>query len=53
MEDMIEAYPHLRRSDVYDALTYACDHLDEIEKDLASDEESTVMKKWPGGAGPA
>ena len=53
VEEIVEAYPHLRRSDVHDALAYAYDHLDEIEEDLASGEESAVMKEWPGGTGPA
>jgi uncharacterized protein (DUF433 family) len=51
VSDIIEAYPHLRPSDVHDALAYAYDHPEEIEMDLDSDEESSVMKRWPGGAG--
>ncbi len=49
IEEIVEAYPHLRRSDVHDALAYAYDHPDEIEDDLNSDLESAVMADWPDG----
>ena len=39
VEEILERYPQLRPSDVYDALAYAHDHLAEIERDLAADDE--------------
>ena len=53
VDEIVEGYPHLRPSDVHDALAYSYDHPDEIEADLAADEESAVMKDWPGGQGPS
>lgn len=42
VEEIVQQYAHLKPADVHDALAYAYDHLDEIELDLATDEESTV-----------
>lgn len=42
---MIGGHPHLKPADVHDALAHAYDHLDEIEEDLATDDESTVKKQ--------
>jgi uncharacterized protein (DUF433 family) len=42
IEEIVQQFPHLRPSDVHDALAYAYDHLDEIEVDLAADDETTV-----------
>ena len=49
VDQIIEQYPHLRPSNVHDALAYAYDHPTEIEKDLADDDEKEVMKQFPGG----
>ncbi len=48
-EEILQHYPHLRKSDVHDALAYAFDHPDEMETDFADDDEETVMKQFPGG----
>ena len=42
IEEILQQYPALRPADVHDALAYAYDHLDEIEKDLAADDEAAV-----------
>ena len=38
----------LKPADVHDALAYAYDHLDEIEADLAADDEAAVKARHPG-----
>lgn len=48
-EEIAEHYPHIRLSDVYDALAYAADHAEEIEADIAGDDEAEAQKKWPPG----
>jgi hypothetical protein len=53
VEEIVEQYPHLRPADVHDALAYAYDHPDEIEADLASDDEATAQQRWPGGTSSA
>jgi uncharacterized protein (DUF433 family) len=50
VEEIVEHYPHLRPADVHDALAYAYDHPDEIEGDLAADDEETAQARWPGGS---
>jgi hypothetical protein len=35
---------------VHDALAYAADHPEEIEADLAADDEAEAQRKWPGGS---
>lgn len=42
VEEIVQQYPGLRPADVHDALAYAYDHLDEIENDLAADDEASV-----------
>jgi uncharacterized protein (DUF433 family) len=42
VEDIVQQYSNLKPADVHDALAYAYDHLDEIEADLAADDEATV-----------
>jgi uncharacterized protein (DUF433 family) len=49
VEKILQQYPHLRPSDVHDALAYAYDHPEEIEADLAADDEAVVQQQWPGG----
>jgi uncharacterized protein (DUF433 family) len=49
VDEIIQSYPHLRSSDVYDALAYAAEHPAEIEADLAADDEVEAQKHWPGG----
>lgn len=43
VEEILQEYPHLRPADVHDALAYAYEHPDEIEADLAADDEDTVQ----------
>jgi uncharacterized protein (DUF433 family) len=46
VEEIVQQYPHLRPADVHDALAYAYDHCDEIEVDLAGDDEAVVKAKY-------
>jgi len=48
VEEIVQQYPALKPADVHDALAYAYDHLDEIEADLAADDESTVKARHAG-----
>jgi uncharacterized protein (DUF433 family) len=48
VEEIIQQYPALKPSDVHDALAYAYDHLDEIEANLASDDEAAVKARLDG-----
>ena len=47
-EEIVAIYPHLRPADVYDALAYSYDHFEEIERDLAADDERASQELWPG-----
>jgi len=49
VEEILQEYPHLRPADVHDALAYAYEHPEEIESELAADDESTVRRERPGG----
>jgi uncharacterized protein (DUF433 family) len=49
VEEIVQQYPSLKPADVHDALAYAYDHLDEIETDLAVDDEATVKSRIVGG----
>ena len=49
VEEIVQQYPHLRPADVHDALAYAYDHPEELDTDLAADDEQTVQQMWPGG----
>jgi uncharacterized protein (DUF433 family) len=42
IEEIVQQYPGIRPADVHDALAYAYDHLDEIEADVAADDEAVV-----------
>ena len=42
IEEITQQYASLRPSDVHDALAYAYDHIEEIEADLAADDEANV-----------
>lgn len=46
IEEIVQQYPSLRPADVHDALAYAYDHLDEIDADLAADDEATVKSRF-------
>ena len=45
VEEVVQQYPQLRPADVHDALAYAYDHVDEIDADLAADDEGTVKAR--------
>jgi uncharacterized protein (DUF433 family) len=45
VEEIVQQYAGLKPADVHDALAYAYDHLDEIEADLAADDESLVKAR--------
>lgn len=49
VEEIVQQYPHLRPSDVHDALAYAYDHAEEMEADLAADDEAVVQQQWSDG----
>lgn len=52
VEEIVQQYPSLKPADVHDALAYAYDHLDEIEADLAADDEAAVKARHAGDASP-
>jgi uncharacterized protein (DUF433 family) len=45
VEEIVQQYAPLKPADVHDALAYAYDHLDEIEADLANDDEAAVKAR--------
>lgn len=51
VEKIVQQYPHLRPSDVHDALAYAYDHPVEIEEEIAANSEEVVQRRYPGGPG--
>jgi len=44
VEEIVQQLVPLKPADVHDALAYAYDHLDQIESDLASDDETAVKR---------
>ena len=50
VEEIVQQYPSVKPADVHDALAYAYDHLDEIEADLAADDEAMTKSRNSGGA---
>jgi uncharacterized protein (DUF433 family) len=44
VDDILRQYPRLRIADIYDALAYAADHPEEIEADLAADDEIAAQR---------
>lgn len=46
VEEIIRQYPHLKPADVHDALAYSYDHSQEVEADLAADDEAVVQQQW-------
>ena len=52
VEEIVQQYPNLRPADVHDALAYAHEHLDEVESDLAADDEAVVKARRRGDAAP-
>jgi uncharacterized protein (DUF433 family) len=49
VEEIVQQYPSLSPADVHDALAYAHDHLDEIDADLAADDEAAVKTRLSSG----
>ena len=45
VEEIVQQYANLRPADVHDALAYAYEHVDEIEANLAADEEAKVKTR--------
>lgn len=45
VEEIVQQYPAPRPADVHDALAYAYDHMDEIDADLAADDETAAKAK--------
>ena len=45
IEEIVQQYTSLRPADVHDALAYAYDHMEEIEADLAADDERIVKNR--------
>jgi uncharacterized protein (DUF433 family) len=50
VEEIVQQYPALKPADVHDSLAYAYEHLDEIEADLASDDEAAVKSRLTDGS---
>ncbi len=46
VEEIVQQYAPLKPADVHDALAYAYDHVDEIEADLAGDDEQMVKGQY-------
>lgn len=47
VEEIVQQYPSLQPADVHDALAYAYNHLDEINADIAADEEALAKGRRP------
>jgi uncharacterized protein (DUF433 family) len=45
VEEIVQQYATLKPSNVHDALAYAHDHWEEIEADLAADDEEVVKAR--------
>jgi uncharacterized protein (DUF433 family) len=52
VEEIVQQYANLKPADVHDALAYAYDHLDEIEADLAADDERAVKSQLASSPSP-
>jgi uncharacterized protein (DUF433 family) len=45
VEEIVQQFATLTPADVHDSLAYGYDHMDEIEADLAADEEAIVKAR--------
>ncbi len=45
VEDIVRAYPHVKPSWVYDAISYYLDHQQEIEQDIEANRIENVLNK--------
>lgn len=52
VEEIVQQYPQIKPSDVHDALAYAYEHIEEIEDDLAKDDEAFVKARYQAPAVP-
>ena len=52
IEEIVQQYPQLKPADVHDALAYAYEHLDEIEANLATDDEAAVKAQHGPSSSP-
>ena len=50
VEEIVQQYSSLKPADVHDGLAYAYEHIDEIEADLAADDEAAVKAEPAKGA---
>lgn len=49
VEEIVQQYPHIRPSDVHDALAYAYEHQVEMDDEIAANSEEIVNRRIPGG----
>ena len=49
VEEIVQNYASLKPADVHDALAYAYDHMEEIDADLAADDEAAVKTRYRSG----
>jgi uncharacterized protein (DUF433 family) len=49
VEEIVQQYSALKPADVHDAMAYAHEHLDEIDADLAADDEEAVKIRLAEG----
>jgi uncharacterized protein (DUF433 family) len=47
VEEIVQQFAPLKPADVHDALAYAYDHVEEIDADLAADDETLVKNRNP------
>ncbi|MGD0237097.1 MAG: DUF433 domain-containing protein [Syntrophorhabdales bacterium] len=47
VEDIIREFPQLRPSQVHDAFSYYYDNMDEVERDIAENEDEENLKSAP------
>jgi uncharacterized protein (DUF433 family) len=52
VEEIVQQYSPLKPADVHDDLAFAYDHLEEIEADLAADDEAVVMARHQSPTSP-
>jgi len=46
VEEMLEGLPHLTPAQIYEALSYYHDHVDEIERDLAANQTADLLAQY-------
>ena len=48
VQEMLETYPHLRASWIYDAISYYLDHREEIEREIEANSIDAVLAQTGG-----